>query len=117
MNKMLEYLSLVPKGLKNPSQVAEGVYNSVRMEYGSLPKDQKEEIIRRRLLCASCPFMSANREGYNTSRKDQHCTLCSCPIKTKTASLDSSCGAKTYNERHPEDPQPVLWEAYKPENK
>lgn len=112
MSKITEYINMLVQGSKNPKAVVEGVVNATKLEYGLLPEDQQEEIIRRRLLCASCPMMSKNREGYKTSRKDEHCTLCSCPIMTKTASLESSCGAVTYNERHPEDAKPILWEKY-----
>jgi len=111
MSKWSEYLALLPKGLKNPSQVIEGIVNSVSMS--SLPEEEKDEIIRRRLLCASCKYMSSNREDYHTKRTDEHCTLCSCPILTKTASLSSDCGAKAYNLSHPGDQKPVLWEKYK----
>lgn len=112
MNKWLEYMHMIGKGIKSPMQVIEGVTNSIKMEYGLLPQEEQDEIIRRRLLCASCPMMSKNRIGYASSRTDEHCTLCSCPILTKTASLDTSCGAKTYNEKHPEDAKPILWEKY-----
>jgi len=113
MSKLTEYIKMFIEGTKSPMAVAEGIINATRMEYGLLPKEEQDEIIRRRLICASCPMMSKNRENYKTSRTEQHCTLCSCPILTKTASLDSSCGAKTYNERHPEDIKPILWEKYK----
>lgn len=56
--------------------------------------------------------MSSNREDYHTKRTDEHCTLCSCPILTKTASLSSDCGAKAYNLSHPGDQKPILWEKY-----
>jgi len=112
MNKIEEYLRMLGKGIKNPLLVLEGITNAVKMEYGSLPQEEQDEIIRRRLICSKCPMMSKNREGYSTHRKEEHCTLCSCPILTKTASLDSVCGAKTYNERHPEDIKPILWEKY-----
>lgn len=100
------------KGMAHPQQVLSGITNAVKLEYGMLPEDEQEEIVRRRLICSQCPMMSKNREGYTTSRKDEHCTLCSCPITTKTASLASDCGAVTHNERHPEDPKPILWEKY-----
>ena len=113
MSKLGEYIKMFGKGLAHPQQVVEGITNSVKMEYGLLPEDEQEEIIRRRLICSECPMMSKNRENFTTTRTEDFCTLCSCPILTKSASLNSSCGAKTYNERHPEDPKPVLWEAYK----
>jgi len=112
MSRIGEYLNMLKEGLKSPSHVVEGITNVVKMKYGHLPPDEQEEIVRRRLICQQCPFMSANKENYETKRLDDHCTLCSCTILTKTASLDSTCGAKTHNERHPEAPLPVLWEQY-----
>lgn len=112
MNKWLEYLALIPKAMENPQQVIEGFRNKVKFERGTLPEDQQEEIVRRRLICEGCPFNSKNMKDYVTKRTDEHCTLCSCTLSGKTASLDSSCGAKTYNERHPEDLKPILWEQY-----
>lgn len=103
MSKLSEYLSLVAKGLKNPKEVAEGWINVVREELGTLPEDQVEEVARRRFICSQCPFVSSNAKklvGYKTAREDEHCTLCSCPIISKTASMDSTCGAKYYNETH-----------------
>lgn len=110
MSKWLEYVKLVTK-IKDPLKVVEGVVNSVKNSYGLLPEDEQEEIIRRLLICKECPNMSANRQGAKQKGFD-YCTLCSCPISSKTASMSSSCGATTYNERHPEDVKPILWEKY-----
>ena len=88
--------------------IVEGVVNSVLLEYDNLPKDKQNEIIRRRVICSTCPFMSDNaisspeyfelfKKHYQTDRNDAHCSLCFCPIKTKTACLDCSCGAEVFN--------------------
>lgn len=117
MSKLQELIKLIPKGLANPRQVAEGWINNVKLENGSLPQDEVEEIARRRLICSQCPFESSNATsltGYKTERTDSHCTLCSCPLKAKTAALSSVCGAQYYNNTHPEKtPLPVRWEEYK----
>lgn len=113
--KLIELLKLIPKGLKNPELVIEGFLNNIKLENGTLPDDQVEEIAKRRLLCAGCPFMSENAKemGFQTKRTDPFCTLCSCPIKSKTASLDSTCGAESYNKSHPDKPAiEVKWFAY-----
>lgn len=112
MNKLLELIKLLPEGIKNPRDVLEGHINAVRLTNGSLPEDEQEEIIRRRLICSTCPQSSKNKEGARKKGFD-YCTLCSCPLEAKTAALGASCGALIYNERHPEDPQPVLWGPYK----
>lgn len=115
MKSVLDYIKLIPLGLKNPWQVLEGIVNNVKLDHGNLSQDIQEEIIRRRVICKSCPFMSKNVEhltGIKFSRKEDFCTLCSCPILTKTASMSSSCGAATYNANHPENLQEVKWDSY-----
>lgn len=112
MSKWLEYLKLIPEGIKNPKDVLEGHVNAVRLKHGSLPEDEQDEIIRRRMLCAGCPHNSKNKEASKQKGFD-YCTLCSCPIESKSAALGASCGAKIWNERHPkEEPIEVKWEAY-----
>ncbi len=112
MSKWIELLKLVPKGLKNPQQVVEGVINNINLP--SLSEEEQIEIARRRLICAQCPNMSGNKEGAKKKGFD-YCTLCSCPIVTKTAALSAICGAKTYNEKHPEAPEPILWTSFEKE--
>ena len=101
MSKFTEYLKLIPKGLKNPQQVLEGWINDYNFD--NLPKEEVEEILKRRAICEQCPFNSLNaktskeyfdvfQKHYETERDDLHCSVCACPIKTKTASLDSECG-------------------------
>jgi hypothetical protein len=123
MSKFSEYIGLIPKALKNPTKVLEGVVNSVKMEFGALPKDEQQEIIRRRLICESCPFMSRNAktsqeyfdaygDHYQSDRKEDHCSCCQCLIGYKTSSLSSDCGATVYNYDHP-NKIPVRWTKYK----
>ena len=117
MSKLTEYLSLIPDGVKNLSGVVDGIRNDIKLKNGTLPQDQEDEIVRRRLICATCPFMSANavKAGtYSTSRKDEHCTMCGCPTDTKTASLLANCGIETYNIKNPNNKLPLKWEKYKP---
>jgi len=114
MSKLTEYIDLLGKGIKHPKAVIEGWVNVARMELGDLPKDQLEEVVRRRLICGACPFMSENAQkltGYKSSREDKHCTLCSCPIISKTASMTSACGAKYWNETHTKQLE-VKWLPY-----
>ena len=116
MSKLTEYINLIGKGLSNPSEVIEGWINVAREELGTLPEDQLEEVVRRRLICSECPFMSVNASkltDYKSQREDAHCTLCSCPIKSKTASMSSFCGAKHWNETHTKhSPLDIKWVAY-----
>jgi hypothetical protein len=106
---MLEYLELLPKGLKNADKVLEGYWNNIKMKHNSLSEEEQKEILRRRLICDSCPFNSVNAqtseeykelfgEYYKTNRKILHCSICKCPRDTKTSSLSSDCGIKDSDE-------------------
>ncbi len=128
MGKFTEYLKLIPKAVLNPEKIIEGVINDVKLKNGSLSEDKQEEIIRRRLICFDCPLNSINAqkseeykalygEFYKTDRPDLHCSICSCNIELKTASLDSDCGLTAYNEKNPNNTQKLKWTYYKQENK
>lgn len=110
MNKYIEYLHLIPKGISNFDKVIEGVINTVKMNYDSLPEEKKKIIIERRLICHSCPFNSINcnnkineeyyslyKEHYTSSRPDEHCSICSCKLELKTAALQVNCGIEYWN--------------------
>jgi hypothetical protein len=122
MSKLGEYLALIPKGMKNIPQILEAVTNQTRMELGAIPKETQEIIVGRRMICATCPFMSknavngyeieGNRHKYNTDRDDEHCIWCGCPISTRTASLESRCGLEAYNEEF-QSTVPLMWEKEK----
>lgn len=118
MSIVSEYFEMALQGLKNPKQVFEGFVNELNHE--NLPDDVKEVIAKRRLICEACPFMSKNAEiisGKKFSRIEKFCTLCSCPIATKTSSMSSSCGADIYNRSHPDNKQEVKWTSYDKESK
>jgi len=111
---------MVKQGVKNPALVLEGIYNSVKMEFDFLSEEEVNVIVLRRLICQSCPFMSENTgtnpeykkvygKDYSTSRKDPHCSICSCPIKTKTAALNANCGLEELNN----EKYPIKWAKYK----
>lgn len=123
MSKLSEYLSLLPRGLKNPEKVLEGITNEIKLHYNTLPEDQKNEILRRRAICEGCPFMSENAikseeyfkmtgHHYETKRTDKHCSSCGCPLQTKTASLATDCGLTVLNEKFPDKAVPLKWLKY-----
>lgn len=123
MSKLLDYLKILPKGLANIDKVFEGVVNDVKLKYNMLPEDQQEEIIRRRLICQTCPLNSINaklseeykalfKDGYSNDRDDLHCSICSCNIELKTSSLASDCGLAYYNENNPENKQELKFTKY-----
>ncbi len=126
MSKFLEYVNMIKEGLPNTSQVLEGLINNIKEEFGTLSEEEQAEILRRRLICKSCPLSSQNlfkddtayRKLYNkpfqSERKDEDfCGICSCPLKTRTSSLSSDCGLSVYNKKHPENIQPLKWEKFK----
>ena len=123
MSKLTEWIKLVPKALKNPDKILEGWINDIKLEHGDLPEDKIEEILKRRAICKECPLNSINAKtskeykelfgfNYTTEREELHCSICSCPIKQKTASLSSNCGLETYNENNPNNIQELKWTKY-----
>lgn len=126
MSKFSEYLSLIPKGLKNPEALIEGWANEIKLQFGTLREDEREEILRRRVICNTCPFNSINAKAspeykelygvnYKTNREDLHCAHCSCPVASKTASLTSDCGITSYNAIHQDKQIDLKWKVYKNE--
>lgn len=121
MSAITEYLKLIPKAIQNPTNIIQGVINSVKLSHGDLPEDEQSEIIRRRLICDNCPFLSSNAVSnpalnYKTDRFDEHCILCGCNKDLKTAALDEECGISHYNDDNPNNPMPLKWEKYKKPN-
>ena len=123
MSKLTELLALIPRGIKNFDKILEGHINNIKLEYGHLSEDKQNEIIRRRMICETCPLNSKNAPSseeyvllynnhYHTDRVDFHCSICGCPTHTKTASLESNCGLEWYNDTHPSNPQPLKWTKY-----
>jgi len=121
MSKYIEYLKLIPKGLSNPLKILEGWVNEYNCD--NLKPEEIEEIIKRRTICEECPLNSINAKtsqeykdlfgsNYETERSELHCSICACPISTKTASLSSECGLDLYNNQHPENLQQLKWNKY-----
>ena len=123
MSTFKEYFNVILKGIPNADKVLEGVMNNLSLKIKTLPEDKKAEVIRRRVICQTCPFMSENAitsneylklmgEHYHTNRTDKHCSLCACSIDNKTASFSSECGIGSYNENNPDKPIPLKWYKY-----
>ena len=102
MSKITEYVNLIIKGAPHTKQIIEGIINNVQLKHGKLPEEQRAEIVRRRFICAQCPFMSKNAEkseeykaltgkNYKAFRRAEHCSFCGCGIEMRTSSLDSNC--------------------------
>ena len=113
MSKLTEYAKLVPK-TKVPN-LLEGLTNQVMMSVNMLPEHEKRVIMKRRDTCNTCEFNSKNAKliGYETEREDYHCSMCGCPIASRTASLLSNCGIEVWNAENPDHIMPLKWEAEK----
>lgn len=128
MSKFTEYLKLIPKGFPNSKQILESIATDVQMRLGRLPKEQQDEIIRRRVICKMCPFMSTNAktsfeykyitgEHYTTQRNDEHCTFCGCELHMRTRALSSNCGIEAWNKDNPKNQIPLKWTKFKEDGK
>lgn len=100
MSKLSEYIALVPKGIKNLPQIVEGIVNNTRMELGTMPPEEVDIIIKRRLICATCTHMSKNAPDYISDIEEEHCIWCKCFITYKTANLKENCGLEKYNRKY-----------------
>lgn len=94
-------MNLLKEALKNLDKIAEGIWTEVKSDMGVLPEEDQEIIAERRLICARCPFNSTNATNdgwYNAGiRPDEHCVMCTCNIKAKTACLSCRCGIEAHN--------------------
>jgi hypothetical protein len=124
MSKFTEYINLAVKGLPYSLEILQSVINNVQLKHGKLPEEEKAEIIRRRVICASCPFMSNNAttspeyksltgNNYKTSRNSSHCSFCGCGIEMRTGSLSKDCGIETWNENNPDKTIKLKWTKFK----
>lgn len=115
MVNLIEYVKMIKQGIKDPQAVLNGWINDAKFNRGDLEEDEMEEIIRRRSICETCPFMSRNaieQGNYLSQRNDEHCIHCSCPITKKTASLESRCGIEIYNSINKKNPMELKWGVY-----
>lgn len=128
MSKFTEYLKLIPRGLPNSKQILESIVTDVQMRLGKLPEKEQSEIIRRRLICATCPFMSKNAttsleytrltgKSYITKRDDAHCSFCGCELNMRTRALSSNCGIEVWNKNNPDNTLPLKWTKFKEDGK
>lgn len=115
-----EYLDLVKNGIKNRDQIIEGIRNAAAVKEGNpiITDEMVAEIMRRKDICAACPFNSehAKKRGYESSLPFQHCTLCKCRIgaeDSKEYCLSCECGMKAWNLMNPDlPPMELKWKAF-----
>jgi hypothetical protein len=127
-----EYVEVVKAAVQNGDKIVEAIRTSAlvkekeKKEKLGLPADDTTisdeavaEIMRRKEICASCPFNSANAardRNYSSALPFQHCTLCKCRIggnDTKEYCLSCNCGIDTWNKRNEHlTPMELKWTAF-----
>jgi len=128
MSKITEYFDLFLKGVPHSKEILDSIVKNVQIKMNTLPEDQKEEIIKRRLICETCPFMSRHAptspeykaltgRHYKVYRRGDHCSFCGCGIEMRTASLDSDCGIETWNSANADKKIPLKWTKYNKDGK
>jgi hypothetical protein len=117
-----EYAEVVRNGIKNKDQIIDALMMGAAVKNGKVSDEDLAEILRRKDICAACPFNSENakKQGYyNSSIPFQHCTLCKCRIgadDSKEYCLSCNCGAEAFNKMNPHlRPIDVRWKATRTE--
>lgn len=128
MSQIAEYIKLLPRAIPNADKILKAIITDVQYRNGKLSEDKKAELVRRRVICTGCPFMSLNAKtseeyfnlvgiNYKTLRKEEHCSFCGCGINKRTASFDSNCGIETWNEENPDKQIPLKWTKFEENGK
>jgi hypothetical protein len=123
MSKFTEYINLAIKGLPHSPEILQGIVTNIQLKHNTLSEDKKAEIVRRRIICSVCPFMSTNvsnskeyenltGKSYISTRNTPHCCMCGCPLESKTASFGSNCGIETWNSENPDKMLDLKWIKY-----
>lgn len=118
-----EYLDMVKTGFKNRDKILEAMQISAQIknkdDHSEISNEAIAEILRRKDICAECPFNSRNgkqKGTYTSSLPYEHCTLCKCRIgydDSKEFCLSCNCGAESWNEAHPKlKPIEVRWKSF-----
>ncbi|XAI97421.1 hypothetical protein [Leptolyngbya phage Lbo-JY46] len=112
LESLKAYIKLLPTAVKNADQIAEGLWNKLNSQ--GLNDVEKEVIIKRALICESCPYNSKNVTDpeIKSERPDDHCIHCGCNIDLKIHCLSCRCGIEVYNAKNPENKIEVKWQPY-----
>jgi len=125
MSVIKDYLKIVQAGIRNGDKIIEGLVVASQVKNNNIEPEALAEILKRKDICASCPFNSVNAardNGYESNVPYQHCTLCICRIggeDTKEYCLSCNCGITELNKRNKENgiaPLPLKWQAFKTTN-
>lgn len=117
MSILGDYLKVVKNGIKNGDKIIEALKISSLVKNGTATEEQIAEILRRKDICATCPFNSKNAKihGFKPlALPFQHCIHCSCRIggdNTKEYCLSCNCGLTEWNKANPNAQIPLKWEA------
>lgn len=86
-----EYWSLIKDNISKWQSILYGFYKD--LIFFRLLIEEQNMILDRRDICIDCLSRSFNakKEGYKTKRFDDHCIICKCNIRAKTASEESTC--------------------------
>ena len=113
-----EYLKAVKLGIQNGDKIIEALAVAAQAKSGEINEEALAEILRRKDICAGCPFFSKNAKEaktYNSSLPYEHCILCYCRVgynDSKEYCLSCNCGATAWNEKNPNTPIEVKWTAF-----
>ena len=127
-----EYVELVKNGVQNGDKIIEAIRTSAKVkeqekrkdlglaaEVDDISDEAVAEIMKRKEICAGCPFNSKNTaklRNYSSVLPFTHCTLCKCRIgenDSKEYCLSCTCGAESWNNRNPHlPPMELKWTAF-----
>lgn len=116
-----DYISLVVNGLKNGDKIIEAMVVGAQVKNGSASTEEIAEIMKRKEICAACPFNSKNAAAHGLKAHDlpfEHCIHCKCRIggsDTKEFCLTCNCGITEWNKRNPDQQMPLKWKAIRNE--
>lgn len=117
MSKLKDWLTVVKNGIINGDKIIEAIRISSMVKNGTATDEQVAEILRRKEICANCPFNSKNAEANGLKKLDvpfEHCIHCACRIggeDTKEYCLSCNCGLKVWNKNNPDKQIPLKWTA------
>lgn len=123
MSKLKDYLKVVKAGITNADKIVEAMYVSAMIKnQGDNIKITPEaiaEIMKRKDICAACPFNSKNAPEHGLAVLDvpfQHCIHCACRIggdDSKEYCLTCNCGISVWNKNNPDKQMELKWTAFK----
>lgn len=121
MSVVKDYLKIVQNGLRNGDKIIEALFVASQEKNGILDAEAVAEILKRKEICAACPFNSRIAKvehAYESNIPFEHCTLCECRIgynDSKEYCLTCNCGITVLNERNKQNGLPELplkWKAF-----